>query len=389
MPPLRAFNSCLLAAAAVASIAHQKLPDNPFSIERLQEFPIISGRSPAAPAMSPDGDKIVFGWNQTGERKLDVWVMDFPSGRKRRIVEASKIEDLPRQDDARSDLEKKEAILYDGGIAGFTWSPDSKQICFSYKGRIWLVAPDGGDLHALFDANTGARSPQFSDDGKYIAYLQGQDVFRLDRKTGGIKQLTFVSKPLTTVDAFEWSPDSKNVIVFWSDSTKVGKAVMMDYSKDRGEVVNIKREWNGDLSENIQVGLVPADGGLIKFLDGLPHSAWLKNGAWSPDGSRYAFGWISDDFMNYTLTVVPSSRSRRRTSTPRRRPRTSSTTGGHWSGPAMGATCSSAPISSTRNSPTVQSWRWTPMARISNRSSPKVLTSARCPGQRIATESCS
>src|SRR5579872_3144732 len=87
-----------LGPVALSSAQGPAMPSDPFSIERLQSYPVISGRSPAGAAMSPDGGKIVFGWNQTGGRKLDVWVMDFPSGKKRQIVEAGKIADLPRQD---------------------------------------------------------------------------------------------------------------------------------------------------------------------------------------------------------------------------------------------------------------------------------------------------
>ncbi|MHA4926848.1 hypothetical protein, partial [Enterococcus faecium] len=82
------------------------------------QFPTVNGRSPSNPQMAPNGARIAFGWNQTGERKLDLWVLDYPSGEKRRIVDASKILDLPRQDDSRTDQEKKEAVTYDAGIGG-------------------------------------------------------------------------------------------------------------------------------------------------------------------------------------------------------------------------------------------------------------------------------
>jgi len=301
----------LLGFAGSVAAQGPALPSDPFSIERLQSYPVLNGRSPSGAAMAPNGSKIVFGWNQTGGRKLDVWVIDLPSAQKRQIVDASKILDLPRQDDSRTDLEKKEAVLYDAGISGFKWSPESDQILFAYKGRVWLVRPDGSELHPIFDGNSGARSADFSPDGKWIAYIQGANVFRLDRKSGEIKQLTFVSKPQTAVEMFDWSPDSKSLAVFWSDSSKVGHGVMMDFSKDRGEVVNISRNWNGDLDVNVQIGLVSADGGLIKFVDGLPRYLWPKDFAWSPDSARFAVGWIHDDFKKFSLTLVRSPDAKR------------------------------------------------------------------------------
>lgn len=297
----------LLIALLVSSAYAQRLPKAEIPIERYYQYPLLNGRSPAGPAMSPDGKKIVFGWNQTGERKLDIWTLDFPGGSKRRIIEAAKIFDLPRQDDSRTELEKKEADLYDGGPGGYLWAPDSKEILFSYKGRSWTVKPDGTDLNPIFDSNSGARNFQYSPDGKWLAYQVGSNIFRIDRATGRTKQLTFLSKPNTTIDNYDWSPDSSSLLVFWSDSTKLGRHVMMDFSKDKAEVVNIQRMWNGELSQDNQLGIVTANGGIVKWIGELPRYQWVKEAVWSPDSKRVAIGWQKDDFQEYTISVIDST----------------------------------------------------------------------------------
>jgi dipeptidyl-peptidase 4 len=283
--------------------------DPPF--ERYYQFPLINGRSPAAPAMSPDGRTIVFGWNQTGERRLDVWTMDFPSGEKRRIVDAAKIEALPRQDDTRTELEKKEEELYDGGISGFQWSPDGREILFNYKGRVWTCRPDGSELEPIFDANLGVGSVQYSPDGRYIGYLSGANLFRWDRERGRIRQLTFVSRANTRVSGFQWAPNGQNIAVFWADEGKLGSHHMMDFSKDRATVVNIRRMWTGEQSNDQQIGIVPAEGGLIKWVEGLPRYLWTVGMEWSPDGTMLALAWTKDDFKEFTISVVPMSTMKR------------------------------------------------------------------------------
>ena len=100
-----------LSSGAVA----QGLPKADLTVERMYQYPLIQGRSPSAPSMAPDGHKVAFGWNTTGIRKLDLYVVDFPNGKPKRIVEASTIKDLPRQDDSRKEDDKKEAELYDAG----------------------------------------------------------------------------------------------------------------------------------------------------------------------------------------------------------------------------------------------------------------------------------
>jgi len=286
----------------------QELPkfQGEIPFERFYQFPILNGRSPAGAAMSPDGKHIVFGWNQTGERRLDAWIMDYPSGEKRRIIEASKIEELPRQDDNRPQLAKDEAKLYDGGIGSFTWSPDSQEFLFSYKGRTFR-SNTKGEIEPLVDANEGMYSFSYSPDGKYLGYLKGGNVFRMDRRTRMVKQLTFVGKPGASIEGFEWSPDGKWLAISWGDSSRMGSHVMMDFSKDRATVVNIQRMWHGEKSVDSQYGLVSSEGGLIKFVAGIPRYNWGLGLVWSPDSSRFAIGWISEDFQKFNITVVPTS----------------------------------------------------------------------------------
>jgi dipeptidyl-peptidase 4 len=296
--------SLVITAGFMSAIFAQSLPKSEISIERLYQYPLVQGRSPSAPAMSPDGSKIVFGWNQTGVRKLDLYVVEFPNGKPKKIVDAASIKELPRQDDSRKEEDKKEAELYDGGITGAQWAPDGKELMFSYKGRTWLVEPDGTDLRPLIDGRATAAGFTYSEDGKSFHYTDGVNVFQMGRKDGRIKQLTFVSKPNTSIEGFSFSPDGKWIAVVWGDSSKMGSHVMMDFSKDRATVVPIQRMWNGDLSNDNQIGIVSSEGGVIKFVPDIPRYHWMKGMEWAPDSSKLAFSWFKDDFMEYTISVI-------------------------------------------------------------------------------------
>ncbi len=294
---------CLFLFIATLGMA-QDLPNhNGIPFERFYQYPILNGRSPAGAALSPDGKHVVFGWNQTGERKLDVWMMDFPSGSKKQIIAANAIEELPRQDDVRTQLQKDESKLYDAGISGFAWAPDSREFTFSYKGRSFR-SDTSGKYEPIFDSNEGIYSLNYSPDGNYLGYLKSNNLYRMNRKTGSVKQLTFISKAGTTLDSYAWSPDSKWIAIQWSDSSKMGDHVMMDFSKDKATVVNIQRMWHGEKSQDSQYGVISADGGLIKFANGIPRYNWGMALEWSPDSSRLAIGWINEDFQKYTISIV-------------------------------------------------------------------------------------
>lgn len=299
---MRRFLFLVVFVAAIGS--SQDLPSlNGIPFARFYQFPLLNGRSPAGAQMSPNGKHIVFGWNQTGERRLDVYVLDFPNGSPRRLIEAKSISELPRQDDLRTELQKQESALYDGGISSFVWAPDSSEFLFSYKGRAFK-SNLRGEFEPLIDANEGLSSLGYAPDGSAISFLKGGNLYRLDRRTGAIKQLTFVGAPAASLDGYSWSPNSKWIAVTWSSSAKLGRHVMMDFSKDRAEVVNIQRMWHGERSQDAQYGIVPSTGGLIKFVQGIPRYNWLAALEWSPDSSRLAIGWTSEDFQKHTISVV-------------------------------------------------------------------------------------
>lgn len=301
-----------LALIGIAAIAQDLPPAKGLSLERLYAFPQVGGRSPANPQMSPDGSQIAFGWNRTGMRGLDLWVMSYPAGQPRMIVEAKRIPEPPRQDDDRTEQERKEAAQYDDGIGGAQWSPDGKELMFGYRGRVWLVSPDGKNLRPMIDANDGIFGPSYSPCGKAILYRRGANLFRFDRASGAIRQLTFLSRAQTSVVSYSASPDGKNVVIVWADTSKTGSAQMMDFvSRDRARVVPVGRDWNGDEPFNYRIGLVPMDGGVVRFLPDLPKYMWVNQIDWAPNSAMFAFSWIKDDYRTSTISVVTVDRFKR------------------------------------------------------------------------------
>lgn len=286
-------------------------PIGGISFDRMNEFPTISGRSPAGATMSPDGSKIVFAWNQTGARMRDLWIMDYPAGTKRMILAASKVERPLNQDDTQTDEQKKEQEKYDGGFGGSaTWSPDGKEFLVGYRGRTWRYSIPTDKAEPLFDGSFEASSHEYTKDGKYLLFIHESNVWRMDRATRTLKQLTFVTRGGTAVTGFTVSPNGKHIAINWSNFSQQGSHVMMDFTQDRSSVRNIGRMWNGDTrSMDSQYGLIPIDGGLVKYATGIPRSHWGlgARGAgweWAPDSSGYLVGWKSEDHKQWTLSYI-------------------------------------------------------------------------------------
>jgi dipeptidyl aminopeptidase/acylaminoacyl peptidase len=118
-----------------------------------------------------------------------------------------------------------------GAPDGYDISPDGTEVCFTSKRSggssiawstnddLFLVSAQGGEAKNIAKDNPGSdASPQYSPDGRYIAYTSQardgyeSDLLRLrvyDRQTGSIKDLTTGFDQW--VSSFAWAPDSDNI----------------------------------------------------------------------------------------------------------------------------------------------------------------------------------
>lgn len=120
-------------------------------------------------------------------------------------------------------------VFSPNGPSGFVFSPDSKEICYlsnhdrhpeaSTNCDLWVVPVTGGETRCLTaDNKAWDGSPQYSPDGRWIAYrfqrTPGYESDRfilglINRKTGEKRVLT--EQFDNWVDDFQWSADSKQI----------------------------------------------------------------------------------------------------------------------------------------------------------------------------------
>jgi dipeptidyl aminopeptidase/acylaminoacyl peptidase len=151
-----------------------------------------------------------------------------------------------------------------GGPTDYSFSPDSKELAFvsnhdkveatSTNADVWIVPVRGGAAKNITAANRGFDgSPQYSPDGRYIAYRSQatpgyeSDRFRLmlyDRQTNQSKSL---SESLDSwVDEFAFSPDGKTIYL---EAEERGRAPIYSVSLSGGPVRKLisGEGFNGDI----------------------------------------------------------------------------------------------------------------------------------------------
>ena len=150
-----------------------------------------------------------------------------------------------------------------GGPTDYAFSPDSKELAFvsnhdkveatSTNADVWIVSVRGGAARNITAANHGYDgSPQFSPDGRFIAYRSQvtpgfeSDRFRLmlyDRKTSRARSVT---EPLDSwVDEFAFTPDSQTIYL---TAEERGKEPIYSVSVSGGPVKRVIAEGaNGDI----------------------------------------------------------------------------------------------------------------------------------------------
>ena len=216
---------------------------------------------------------------------------------------------------------EQKVILTEGTNFAVNASPDRSQFVFDLQGTLWLVPASGGTAKPLTDARDDARLPQWSPDGKQIAYQSYREdhwqIWTIKPNGTAAHQLTWGNHDHREPT---WSADG-NSLFFSSDRSGNYDIWSLDIQSDDKEesLHQISTSTDDELSPAIstdgQLAYLVKESGwggqtLIRIHQGesyrnvFSESRHKLNGlAWRPDGKAVSF--VSyDDIWNATQTKL-------------------------------------------------------------------------------------
>jgi len=213
-----------------------------------------------------------------------------------------------------------EKIMQYKNITSTNISPDGKYIAYvvrvplmegeksEFNSQIWVAATDGSFDNQYTRGDKSSSSPQFSPDGKQLAFLSNRvgdknQVFIMRLMGGEPEQITDTK---TGVSSFKWSPNGMKIAYTMKDADTKEEEKM---KKEKNDVILVDKNFKYD---HLYTITLTADKSGKRKTKQLTSGNYHVNGFdWSPDNSTIAFSFapnpkINDGGLESDISTVPA-----------------------------------------------------------------------------------
>uniref|UniRef100_K3WER2 Peptidase S9 prolyl oligopeptidase catalytic domain-containing protein n=1 Tax=Globisporangium ultimum (strain ATCC 200006 / CBS 805.95 / DAOM BR144) TaxID=431595 RepID=K3WER2_GLOUD len=229
-------------------------------LEDVATMPAPGLNFPVNVSFSPDSQLVAFLHSQQNQLTRQLYALDVHSKRIELLASP------PNQGNTEVNLSLEEKLRRERqrqmgvGITSYSFSPAplSKRILYPIQGDLYIQEQPGAELRLLFDKTTtgvagGVIDPQFSPDGRWIAFVQDKEVYVIssevsplgsqiavqlttgarghDGKTNGLACF-LTQEELSRFRGFWWSPDSTHIAFEEIDESNIEKFRIMHSGSD-------------------------------------------------------------------------------------------------------------------------------------------------------------
>jgi dipeptidyl-peptidase-4 len=283
--------TALISAATLltAQQAPQPPQPKPLSVENIYSATGILGRIPMGLRWSPDSKHLTL--NKQG----DLLELDLATGKPTTLVSKDKLADVSKSDINEKDKDHRARYA----MADYIWSPDSSQILFDSNGQLAIYDLKSQTAHLVGQAADSGDDPQFSPNGKLVAFIRDHGLHVADLTASTIAARPLAPAPNSTtlngeVDwvyqeeldvrtNYAWSPDSAAIAFLQMDEAKVPTYPLTDWIPFHPEIDNQRYPQVADPNPAVRIGVVTLAGTttwlslpIIPNQDYIPRFGWLN-----------------------------------------------------------------------------------------------------------------
>ncbi|PZO89198.1 MAG: S9 family peptidase [Sphingomonas sanxanigenens] len=295
------FRTLLISTALMMTMtqANAQQPEK-LSLERVFGNPSLSGPTPRAVKLSPDGRWLTLLRNRPDEKeRFDLWAVDTSTGAEKMLVDSRKLGSGAELSEAEKMQRERARIADLKGIVAYDWSADGKSILVPLDGDLYLAGLDGS-VRRLTSSATSELDGTTSPKGGFVSFVRDQNLFVLDLASGAETQLTrdgggtlswgvaeFVAQEeMHRTRGHWWSPDDKRLAVARVDENPVAIVTRAAIGADGTRVYDQRYPKAGTPNAVVELYVMAPDGsGAVKVDLGANKDIYLARVDWAPDGS--------------------------------------------------------------------------------------------------------
>jgi dipeptidyl-peptidase 4 len=291
---LAAFSPLLLALTPPPGVPQKKL-----TIERIFASPPISGQTPRALKLSPDGRYATLLLPRESDReRYDPWAVDTSTGARRMLVDSTKV---GGGEISEAEKMRRERARVGGtkGIVEYEWSPDSKSILTPVDGDLYLADVATGAVRRLTNTPATEIDAHVSEGGRFVSFVRDQNLYAIDLSSGAERPLTSEGKGNVTCGTAEfvaqeemdrrtgtwWAPNDARVAVECYDESKVEVVTRAAIGANGTKTFDQRYPAAGTPNVDVTLWLMNPDGSGRSRVDlGANPDIYLARVDWSKDG---------------------------------------------------------------------------------------------------------
>lgn len=297
-------------------------------LERLFADPALSGTTPRALTMAPDGSRVTYLKGKAEDaNRLDLWQYHIKLAKHSLLVDADSLisgaETLSDEEKAR----RERLRLFASGIISYSWAKNSDALLFPLNGDLYYYQLEKKQAKKLTDTSAFETDATISPGGRYVAFIREQNLFVLEIATGKEKQLTFdgggtikngmaefvAQEEMGRMTGYWWAPDDSKIAFTRTDESGVAEVVRNEIYADEIKLFNQRYPYTGTANATIQLGVVNLADNQI---DWLPHGEnediYLPRVQWTQNSRYLSYQWQSRDQQKLELRLVDLSDKQQR-----------------------------------------------------------------------------